>query len=742
MRKLALLFPLVFAAVTAYACGDMTPSGDMTAVYTPTNGGLTGGSNVGSASLSIRTDCSTGSGVAWNGTAWACAAIGGGVTNSAGNNVVPKSNGTNLIASSVTDDGTTWSIATNKVQVTEANGNTAIAGTLNAVGNITENSVRVFTVAGAGATSTGGTIDVVCTTNSLTCNANSIEIASRDFGDLTVGSTGTTMTIDNDVVTYAKMQNVSASNRIMGRVTPSPGDMEELTGTVATTLLDTFSTSTTTKGLVNGANGAGAAACLRGDNTWGACGSTYSAGTNLTLASTTFSVNPTITLAGASNTADIAATSAATGQTSSVNIIQAGNSSATFNTTSGALNSVAISGSSTSTRSAGANNLTNMGVYGNASGGQLNYSGYFDGGSFRVVGAAQFDSTLNTTGNLTENTVRVLTVAGNGLTSTGGTVDVVGTTGGGLTVAANSVGLLTSCGTNEILKWNGSAWACASDNGSEVAITATLSGNVNDWAPAGFTSATTNINVTSTSSGPFGITGISSSGRAAGSRLTITNTGGNTFVIVNETTSSTANQIMTISGVTRSLGNYSGFDLVWNGTKWVQVNEGTRYSAELYSVGDLTAAGTTSLLGNAFLYANNQLGDNTADTQTLWGINSIGYDGTNAALSVVASSMTTAIYGRIRDIGVAPSIGTCGTGSTILGGSFAFQINIGTGTPATCSFTFPVSYTAAPYCTVGTVNIASQPYFTILSATGGTLTSNTTSFANSQKINIICVGDA
>lgn len=44
-----------------------------------------------------------------NGVKWATAA--GGITNAAGNNVIPKSNGTNLVASSLTDDGSTISTA-------------------------------------------------------------------------------------------------------------------------------------------------------------------------------------------------------------------------------------------------------------------------------------------------------------------------------------------------------------------------------------------------------------------------------------------------------------------------------------------------------------------------------------------------------------------------------------------------------------------------------------------------------
>lgn len=50
-----------------------------------------------------------------------------------------------------------------------------------------------------------------------------------DKGDITVSASGATWTIDNDVVTYAKMQNVSATSRILGRKTASAGDTEECT---------------------------------------------------------------------------------------------------------------------------------------------------------------------------------------------------------------------------------------------------------------------------------------------------------------------------------------------------------------------------------------------------------------------------------------------------------------------------------------------------------------------------------
>jgi hypothetical protein len=54
-------------------------------------------------------------------------------------------------------------------------------------------------------------------------------IADGDKGDITVSSSGAAWAIDNDVVTYAKMQNVSATARVIGRKTAGAGDPEELT---------------------------------------------------------------------------------------------------------------------------------------------------------------------------------------------------------------------------------------------------------------------------------------------------------------------------------------------------------------------------------------------------------------------------------------------------------------------------------------------------------------------------------
>jgi hypothetical protein len=58
-------------------------------------------------------------------------------------------------------------------------------------------------------------------------------ISDGDKGDITVSSSGAVWTIDDDVVTYAKIQDVSATDKLLGRSTAGAGNVEEIACTAA-----------------------------------------------------------------------------------------------------------------------------------------------------------------------------------------------------------------------------------------------------------------------------------------------------------------------------------------------------------------------------------------------------------------------------------------------------------------------------------------------------------------------------
>ena len=90
------------------------------------------------------------------------------------------------------------------------------------------------TVAGLVAASGGGTINFLRADGTWAAPpGGGGGISDGDKGDITVSSSGANWTIDNGAVSYAKIQDVSATDRILGRSSAGAGPVQEITCTAA-----------------------------------------------------------------------------------------------------------------------------------------------------------------------------------------------------------------------------------------------------------------------------------------------------------------------------------------------------------------------------------------------------------------------------------------------------------------------------------------------------------------------------
>jgi hypothetical protein len=197
--------------------------------------------------------------------------------NVAGLSVVGRASNTSGVAADIT--------AANDGEVLRRSGTTIGFGTI-ATASITNSSVTfakfqdISTDRLLGRDTAGtGAVEQLTVGGGIEFTGSAGIQVSAFTGDVTKAAGATTLTIPNDTVTYAKMQNISATSRFIGRITIGAGDPEELTGTQATTILDVFTSSL--KGLAS-ASGGGTANFLRADNTWAAPPNTTTPGGSTT----------------------------------------------------------------------------------------------------------------------------------------------------------------------------------------------------------------------------------------------------------------------------------------------------------------------------------------------------------------------------------------------------------------------------------------------------------------------------
>jgi hypothetical protein len=252
------------------------------------------------------------------------------------------------------------------------------------------------------------TISGIASTNALTVNSGSNADA------VFVSNGQTAQTLDR--------------NNVDSRIT---GSFNTTSGTLQPAAFGAVVTSTRSSG-ANSLINTGFYATVSGGQSnyafYGAAGDVFESG-NVTITPPASTVG--LAVNGTTNTNGANFSNTTTGQTTAISNVSS-TITGSFNTTSAQLQPAAINASITSTRSAGANSLTNTAFLASASGGQANYAFYGSAGDFFVAGngtfggeviaatAASGNTALKTTGISTDYSAYFQRGTASGLTPVSG----------------------------------------------------------------------------------------------------------------------------------------------------------------------------------------------------------------------------------------------------------------------------------------------------------------------------------
>lgn len=419
----------VFALAAGAFAQPINPGGLAKVVHSTA---FTGDGNR-SSSLDLTHACSTNQVLQWNGTAWACAANGGGLSGLTTNQIVKATSATTIGNAWPADDATTWGVAS-KFTITESSGNFRSFGTGQVDGNLT---------LGAGLILSQAADDYVYSSLASSSGNQGLNIAAAGNGKILFqsGHGGFTNAGTGGIELDAGGSSTTSVWSVTGAGVETLNGTATINGTANTTPLSVNNSSTGQTAAFNGAYvnltgsmnttaGAITDTAVAGSNTMtrsagannltnvGLYGNASGAQINVALRTDNGDVQlnnlsgvTTVTGYGSSPGA-LQVSDAATATAGDVKVLSS-TKTGSLNSTAATRNAYALYASSTATRSSGANDVINYGIYATASGAQQNYSIFTDAGDEvfnNTSGTALFDGDIQ---QLATKTLYTSTISAN-----------------------------------------------------------------------------------------------------------------------------------------------------------------------------------------------------------------------------------------------------------------------------------------------------------------------------------------